>query len=101
MVELVDTQDLKSCGPQRPCGFDSRLGHKASHKCERLFLCATANQACLNERASIKKAKECHFKTNEVRLKMTFFERLWVRPDIEEDGECNEPAVPDIEEDGE
>ena len=25
MVELVDTQDLKSCGPKRPCGFDSRL----------------------------------------------------------------------------
>ena len=24
MVELVDTPDLKSCGPQGPCGFDSR-----------------------------------------------------------------------------
>ncbi len=24
VVELVDTQDLKSCGPQRPYGFDSR-----------------------------------------------------------------------------
>ena len=27
VVELVDTQDLKSCSPQRECGFDSRLGH--------------------------------------------------------------------------
>ena len=24
VVELVDTQDLKSCGPKRPYGFDSR-----------------------------------------------------------------------------
>ena len=24
MVELVDTQDLKSCEPQSSCGFDSR-----------------------------------------------------------------------------
>jgi putative endonuclease len=28
-VKLVDTQDLKSCGPQGLCGFNSRLGHKA------------------------------------------------------------------------
>gem|GEM_PF-759426 len=27
VVELVDTQDLKSCGQQCPCGFKSRLGH--------------------------------------------------------------------------
>ena len=27
VVELVDTQDLKSCSPQRECGFDSRPGH--------------------------------------------------------------------------
>jgi hypothetical protein len=27
VVELVDTQDLKSCGQQWPCGFNSRLGH--------------------------------------------------------------------------
>jgi hypothetical protein len=27
VVELVDTQDLKSCSPQRECGFNSRLGH--------------------------------------------------------------------------
>ena len=27
VVELVDTQDLKSCSPQRECGFDSRLRH--------------------------------------------------------------------------
>ena len=52
VVELVDTQDLKSCGPQRPCGFDSRLRHKASHICERLFLCDDVNQACLNKRQS-------------------------------------------------
>jgi len=26
-VELVDTQDLKSCSPQRECGFKSRPGH--------------------------------------------------------------------------
>ncbi len=29
VVELVDTQDLKSCGQQWPCGFNSRLGHKS------------------------------------------------------------------------
>ena len=28
VVELVDTQDLKSCSPQRECGSDSRLRHK-------------------------------------------------------------------------
>ena len=28
VVELVDTQDLKSCSPQRECGFNSRLGHE-------------------------------------------------------------------------
>ena len=27
VVELVDTQDLKSCDQQRSCGFKSRLGH--------------------------------------------------------------------------
>ncbi len=27
VVELVDTQDLKSCSPQREYGFDPRLGH--------------------------------------------------------------------------
>ncbi len=27
VVELVDTQDLKSCDPQRSYGFNSRLGH--------------------------------------------------------------------------
>jgi hypothetical protein len=27
VVELVDTQDLKSCDPKRSYGFDSRLGH--------------------------------------------------------------------------
>jgi len=27
VVELVDTQDLKSCSPQRECGFKSRPGH--------------------------------------------------------------------------
>ena len=30
VVELVDTQDLKSCSPQRECGFKSRLGHNMS-----------------------------------------------------------------------
>jgi hypothetical protein len=28
MVELVDTQDLKSCSPKSEYGFNSRLGHK-------------------------------------------------------------------------
>ena len=27
MVELVDTQDLKSCGPYSPCGFKSHSGY--------------------------------------------------------------------------
>ena len=27
VVELVDTQDLKSCLQQCGCGFNSRLGH--------------------------------------------------------------------------
>jgi hypothetical protein len=34
-------------------------------------------------------------------MQSILIERLWVRPYIEEDGECNEPAVPYIEEDGE
>jgi hypothetical protein len=29
VVELVDTQDLKSCGPKRPYGFDSRLRYNS------------------------------------------------------------------------
>ena len=28
VVELVDTQDLKSCGQQWPCGFNSHPGYK-------------------------------------------------------------------------
>ena len=28
MVKLVDTQDLKSCGPKGPCRFESDLGYK-------------------------------------------------------------------------
>ena len=28
MAEQVDAQDLKSCGPKGPYGFDSRLGYK-------------------------------------------------------------------------
>ena len=28
VVELVDTQDLKSCGPKGPCGFDSHPPYK-------------------------------------------------------------------------
>lgn len=32
MVEQVDTQDLKSCGKQRPCGFDSRPGYYPKNK---------------------------------------------------------------------
>ena len=27
MAELVDALDLKSRGPQGPCGFESRWGH--------------------------------------------------------------------------
>ena len=30
MVELVDTTDLKSVGPNGPCGFKSRSGYKFS-----------------------------------------------------------------------
>ena len=46
MVELVDTQDLKSCGQQCPYGFDSRpkhraeAGRKASWFPVRLSFCA-------------------------------------------------------------
>ena len=29
VVELVDTQDLKSCGPKRPYGFDPRPGYES------------------------------------------------------------------------
>ena len=29
--EMVDTRDLKSLGPKRPCGFDSRPRHKVVH----------------------------------------------------------------------
>jgi hypothetical protein len=36
VVELVDTQDLKSCSPQRECGFNSRLGHLIFNQLERL-----------------------------------------------------------------
>ncbi len=31
MVELVDTQDLKSCGPKRLYGFDSRPEHRIAN----------------------------------------------------------------------
>ncbi len=29
VAELADAQDLKSCGPIGPCGFDSRPGHNS------------------------------------------------------------------------
>jgi hypothetical protein len=35
VVELVDTQDLKSCGPQGLYGFNSRLGHSRKAKAIR------------------------------------------------------------------
>ena len=28
MMELVDMQDLKSCGPKGPCGFNSHSEYK-------------------------------------------------------------------------
>ena len=31
MVELVDTQDLKSCGPYSPCGFKSHSGYNPNN----------------------------------------------------------------------
>ena len=34
---MVDTRDLKSLGPKRPCGFDSRPGHKKSCDIAALF----------------------------------------------------------------
>ena len=37
MVELVDTQDLKSCLQQCKCGSDSRLGHKKTRCYSGLF----------------------------------------------------------------
>ncbi len=30
VAKLVDAQDLKSCGPQNPCRFDSGPGHHFS-----------------------------------------------------------------------
>ncbi len=38
VVELVDTQDLKSCSPQREYGFNSRLGHSKSRFPRAVFL---------------------------------------------------------------
>ena len=35
--EMVDTRDLKSLGPKRPCGFDSRPGHAKKHRGKRCF----------------------------------------------------------------
>ena len=32
MVEQVDTPDLKSCGQQWPCGFDSRSEYDADEQ---------------------------------------------------------------------
>ncbi len=32
VVELVDTQDLKSCSPQRECGFNSHPGYNKATK---------------------------------------------------------------------
>jgi hypothetical protein len=34
VVELVDTQDLKSCGPKRPYGFDPRPGYDRQSESE-------------------------------------------------------------------
>ena len=34
---MVDTRDLKSLGPKRPCGFDSRPRHKKSCDIAALF----------------------------------------------------------------
>ena len=40
VVELVDTQDLKSCWQQCQCGSDSRLGHLKSSSYEVKFVAA-------------------------------------------------------------
>ena len=37
VVKLVDTQDLKSCGQQCPCGFKSRLGYVRADSKESAF----------------------------------------------------------------
>ena len=37
--EMVDTRDLKSLGPKRPCGFDSRPGHEESQASLPGFFC--------------------------------------------------------------
>jgi len=34
---MADAQDLKSCGPLGPCGFDSRLGYLFASKREPLI----------------------------------------------------------------
>ena len=39
MVELVDTQDLKSCSPKSECGFDSRPRYKTDDR--KLNVCLT------------------------------------------------------------
>jgi hypothetical protein len=45
VVELVDTQDLKSCLQQCECGFKSRLGHKQqADPIGSAFLFATQNK---------------------------------------------------------
>jgi hypothetical protein len=43
VVELVDTQDLKSCSPQRECGFNSRLGHGLQPISDDRLFCALSN----------------------------------------------------------
>ena len=35
---MVDTRDLKSLGPKRPCGFESRPRHRKSDAMRRSFL---------------------------------------------------------------
>ena len=45
MVELVDTPDLKSCGPQGPCGFDSRCRYQNEREPQRFPFSYSSNSS--------------------------------------------------------
>lgn len=89
---MVDTADLKSSGPKRPCGFDSRPGYKLNFKYMIAFIILTALFVVLGIplligysvdpdgfRDDVKNFFDC-FRKYDIQKQMSFFqEATWVQ----------------------
>ena len=72
---MVDTRDLKSLGPKRPCGFDSRPRHKVSLFESPKFghICTTFWEKLINSNLS-------HSFQNKFKITVEITELLYIKP---------------------